>query len=89
MQKWNTVRDLAGGDLELSSQYIKRTKLEQMDLSTGSAEVIIWMQEPLYYQVLSEMTGTKIESEYQLISIVRQMAKCRPRWRRCVRQATV
>lgn len=59
MQKWNTVRDLAGGDLELSSQYIKRTKLEQMDLSTGSAEVIIWMQEPLYYQVLSEMTGQK------------------------------
>lgn len=75
MQKWNTVRDLAGGDLELSSQYIKRTKLEQMDFSTGSAEVIIWMQEPLYYQVLSEMTGTKIESEYQLISIVREMAK--------------
>ena len=32
------------------------------------------MQDSLYYQVLSEMTGTEIASEYKLISIVREMS---------------
>ena len=75
LKRLNTVRDVTDGRLALSSKYIKRTKLEQMNLSDGSAEVTVWMQEPLYYQVLSEMTGTEIQSEYQLISIVREMAK--------------
>lgn len=29
----------------------------------------------MYYKILSEMTGTDIRSEYQLISIVREMAR--------------
>lgn len=75
MQKLKTVRDVTTDGQILASQYIKQTKLEQMELSDGSAAVTVWMQEPLYYQVLSEMTGAEIQSEYQLISIVREMAQ--------------
>lgn len=75
MQALSTVRDMYGDGFALSSQYIKKTKLEHVDLSTGSAEVTVVLQDPLYYQILSEMTGTELKSEYQLISIVREMSR--------------
>lgn len=77
MQKLHCVRDIYGEDFDLDSDYIKKAKVEQVDLSNGNAEVSIVMQEPLYYEILSEMTGTDIRSEYQLISIVREMARLR------------
>ncbi len=75
MQGLNTVRDMYGSGGTLTSQYIKKTKVEQVDLSNGRAEVSVVIQDPLYYQILSEMTGTDIRGEYHLISIVREMAK--------------
>lgn len=75
MPKLTTVRDMYGGTPELESKYIKKTKVEHVDLSDGSAEVAVSMPDPLYYEILSEMTGTNIRSEYQLISIVREMSK--------------
>lgn len=74
MQNLRTVRDIYAVPPALESQNIRRSKVENVDLSTGDAEVTVIMQEPLYYQILSEMTGTDIRSEYQLISIVREMS---------------
>lgn len=74
MQSLRTVRDVYSPRLALNSEYIKKTKLEQVDLATGNAEVSVLIQEHLYYQILSEMTGTEIQSEYQLISLVKEMA---------------
>ncbi len=75
MKTLETIRDLYAGDFLIPGDHIKKTKLEAVDLSTGAAEVALTVDEPLYYQILSEMTGTEIKSEYQLISIVREMAQ--------------
>ena len=75
MQGMHTVRDVYSGNCELESQNVKKTKLEEVDLSNGDAQITVTMQDPLYYQIISEMTGTDIKSEYQLISIVREMSK--------------
>lgn len=75
MQSLHTVRDIYTNSFTLDSKHIKKTKVENVDLSNGNAEVAVQMQEPLYYEILSEMTGTSIRSEYQLISIVREMSK--------------
>ncbi len=75
MQELHTVRDIYRESFRLDSKYIKKTKVETVDLSSGNAEVSVAMQDPLYYEILSEMTGADIKSEYQLISIVREMAK--------------
>ncbi|MCI8318535.1 MAG: stage IV sporulation protein A [Lachnospiraceae bacterium] len=74
MQKLHTVRDIYADSLDVNSEFIKKAKLEAVDLSNGNAEIDIQMQDSLYYQVLSEMTGTEIASEYKLISIVREMS---------------
>lgn len=70
----HTVRDIYSDRAGMESEYVKRAKLEGVDLSTGNAELDVQMQDSLYYQVLSEMTGTDIGSEYKLISIVREMS---------------
>lgn len=75
MQALHTVRDIYDDSFGLDSPNVKRTKIEAVDLSTGKAEVGVAMQDALYYEILSEMTGANIQSEYQLISIVREMAK--------------
>ena len=75
MQRLHSVRDVYGGDVTFESKYVRKTKVENVDLSSGSAEVALHLEEPLYYEILSEMTGADIRSEYQLISIVREMSK--------------
>lgn len=45
-----------------------------MDYALGSAEIVVSLQDSLYYEILSEMTGADIRSEYQLISLVSEMA---------------
>lgn len=75
MQSLRTVRDVYNPHFALNSDYIKKAKVEQVDLSTGNAEVSVAMQDPLYYNILSEMTGTEIQSEYQLISLVKEMSQ--------------
>lgn len=75
MQNLHTIRDIYSENFGIDSKYIKKAKIENVDLSNGNAEVSVAMQEPLYYEILSEMTGADIRSEYQLISIVREMSK--------------
>ena len=74
LESVRTLRDLTQEQMNLESQYVKKTKLENMDLASGNAEFSLQIQEPLYYQILSEMTGTEINSEYQLISIVKELS---------------
>ena len=75
MEHLNTVRDMYEVGARVESPYIRQSKLEKVNLANGTAEVDLVLQEALYYQILSEMTGTQIQSEYQLISLVREMAK--------------
>ncbi|MCC8066823.1 MAG: stage IV sporulation protein A [Clostridiales bacterium] len=75
MKGLHTVRDVTEyGALPLINEHIKRTKTERISLADGSAEVTVMLQEPLYYEILSEMTGADIRSEYQLIALVSEMS---------------
>ncbi len=74
MQGLHTVRDVYRDSVLPVSEHIKKAKIEHVSLADGSVEVAVAMQEPLYYEILSEMTGTEILNEYQLISLVREMS---------------
>ncbi len=74
LQEVRTLRDVSGNGMRLKSGYVKKTKLENIDLARGNAEVTLELQEPLYYQILSEMTGVQISGEYQLISLVKELS---------------
>lgn len=75
MEHLNTVRNIYQEAANVTSPYVRQSKLEKVDLADGTAEISLVIQDVLYYQILSEMTGADIRSEYQLIAIVREMAK--------------
>lgn len=69
------IRDIKNENLQVDSEYVKSTSLEDVNLSNGMVKVRMEMKEPYYYQVMSEMTGVSINSEYQLIHTLKELAK--------------
>ncbi len=69
------IRDIKSENLQVDSEYVKSTSLEDVNLSNGVVKVRMEMKEPYYYQVMSEMTGVSINSEYQLIHTLKELAK--------------
>ena len=59
----------------MDSNYVKSVTLEEINLSNGVVKVRIQIEDPYYYQVMSEMTGVTIESEYQLIHTLKELAQ--------------
>ena len=56
------IRDIRQENLEMDSNYVKSVALEEINLSNGVVKVRIQIEDPYYYQVMSEMTGVTIES---------------------------
>ncbi|NCB91039.1 MAG: stage IV sporulation protein A [Clostridia bacterium] len=69
------IRDIKNENMTISSEYVKSTMIEEINLSNGVVKVRMEMKEPYYYQVMSEMTGVLITGEYQLINTLRELAK--------------
>ncbi len=70
----NTIRDVKERSVDINSEYVKRCKLEQINLADGCIKVQMDIDQVYYYEMLSEMVGEEISGEYQLISKLREMA---------------
>ena len=75
MGKMEYIRDIRQENLQMDSSYVKSITLEEINLSNGVVKVRIQIGDPYYYQVMSEMTGVPIESEYQLIHTLKELAQ--------------
>lgn len=71
------VRDVKQEQLQLETEYVKKTALEKVDLSTGRVQLRLELEGRYYYQMLSEMTGVEMEGEYDLITTLRELASRR------------
>lgn len=69
------IRDVRQENLDFDTEYVKNVALEEINLSNGVVKVRIEIREVYYYQVMSEMTGVPIESEYQLIHTLKELAQ--------------
>ena len=77
MEKVHSVRDITPDVLDMDLPFIRRVKLEKVNLAQGLAEVALEPENSYYYQILSEITGIDIEGEYQLISILKDLSASR------------
>ena len=71
----NTIRDVLNSPMEMDSQYIKRCKMDGIHMDEGVARIILEVEEAYYYQMLSELICDEIASEYQLVSVMRELAR--------------
>lgn len=69
------MKDLVEYPFEPEGDFLTKLKLEQMQLSDGSVNIVMDVAEQYYYENMSEMTGIEVKGEYQLISVVRELAQ--------------
>lgn len=56
------------------SQYVKRFKIDKIDMQDGSVKVYVDFDDSIYYDILSDLIGVPIAGEYQLIATLRELA---------------
>ena len=74
MSRVGRVQDVTAENMQMESPYVKKLKIEKLNLSDGKVEAILEIDEKYYYEILSEMTGTKIAGEYELLTMIRELS---------------
>lgn len=69
------IRDISMEAMKFESPYITGIKIDGLELSKGIARILLQLDDSYYYQILSDLTGVDIDSEYQLIATIRDLGK--------------
>lgn len=77
MKEFLIIKDAVRGIAKPDSVYIKEMKVDDVALDTGCVKVRIQVADNFYYEMLSELTGTSIEGEYELIRTMKEMSALR------------
>jgi len=71
------IKDIKKLKLQPDGEYIKGAQMASVELSNGKLVFNYDIDEKYYYDMLTNMTGTKIKNQLQLIKMVREMASQR------------
>src|SRR5699024_4167007 len=66
-----------GGIPKSELTYIESVRVEKIEMDTGCVKIEIRVYEKFYYEMLSEMTGTQIRNEYELLKSMKEMSGLR------------
>ena len=75
MQRYNTIKDITEQSLKLESTYIKKCKVDAVNMADGCIRVNLEVDDSYYYEMLSNLVGETITGEYHLLSLLKEMAK--------------
>ena len=75
MADLNHIRDITADRFSVESEYIKKCKLDGINMSDGCVRIVLDVDDTYYYEMLSELVGENIGSEYQRLATLREMAK--------------
>ena len=75
MGELGCVKDVANGGIRMESEYIRKCKVDGVDMASGCVSVLLDVDDSYYYEMLSDLVGESITSEYQLLNVLRDMAK--------------
>jgi len=62
------------------AEYIDSAELEEMDLGSGVARLLVTTEPELFYQVLAEYAGEEIEGEHTLLRVIRDFSYGSHEW---------
>ena len=75
LNQLDVIQDVYRIPLEKDEKYIKNILLSEVDFSTGRVNYLITVQEQCYYENISRIAGMPIHSEYQLISLIKNLSE--------------
>ncbi|HJA67415.1 MAG TPA: stage IV sporulation protein A [Candidatus Mediterraneibacter cottocaccae] len=67
------IRSVSSMEPQTDSPYIEQAGVEKVEMDTGKVSVRIRFAQKYYYEVLSELTGTQIRGEYELIATMKEL----------------
>lgn len=70
-----SMNDAKEENIMMEAPYIKDIYIKDKQLENGIVNVVVQFEEEYYYEILSDMVGTSIEGEYDLISTLRELAE--------------
>ena len=71
------IKDVTKDAVKLDGPYVQDTLLDEVNLSDGVVRVRLQIRDEYYYQILSELCGVPMESEYDLIHTMKELAQIR------------
>lgn len=74
MGNMDDIRSAVSCEEKADSPYINEISVEKVEMDTGKVRVRIGFEQKYYYEVLSELTGTQIKGEYELISTMKELS---------------
>lgn len=74
MMRMERIQDIVPENLQMESCYVKKIKIENVNLSNGNIKIIIEIDEKYYYEILSEMTECNITGEYELLALIKELS---------------
>ncbi len=74
LQQLTYAKDVKKAELAPEGEYIRKIKLDKIELSKGCVQIVFDIDEKYYYENMSELTGVPISGEYQLISMIRELS---------------
>ena len=74
MKSLAEIKDALSGIGSCESAYMSECKLDKVEMDTGCVKIRIQVPERFYYEMLSDMTGMDISSEYELVRTMKEMS---------------
>ena len=74
LEQTGLIRDVRREAGRQQREEIKKIQVEQIDPATGIAKIRMDVDDSYYYANMSELTGTPIHGEYELIALIRELS---------------
>ena len=70
----STIKDADKYEYNTDNKYIKQLTISDVNMAEGLVSVDYDMNQGIYYDILSELTGTDIRNEYELVSTIKELS---------------
>ncbi|MEE1314478.1 MAG: stage IV sporulation protein A, partial [Faecalimonas sp.] len=75
LQTLGEIKDAVGRAFDVDSPYLDECKLDCVEMDTGCVKIRMHVPEQYYYEMLSDMTGVDISSEYELVREMKELSE--------------
>lgn len=82
MDRITVLRDVTPENLALNSPFVEQVKLDKIHSDTGKISVFLTVNDKYYYEVLSDLTGSEILGEYELVAMVKELSAMKKEYTR-------
>ena len=88
MKQYYCIRDVQNNPIDLNGPYIRKCKMDNLDMADGCIRIWLEVDDTYYYEMLSEMAGERIDNDYQLLSVLKEMTKMKNEYAKVLQAVT-